>query len=92
LDIMTNVLGIVDDAVWTDLGDEVVILKLDAGIYFGLEQVGARIWREIAEGRTRDEIVKTVAAEYDASRDRVERDFDELVSDLSKEGLIRAAA
>ena len=44
---MTDVRRILDGMVWTALGDEVVILKLDSGIYFGLDQVGARIWRLI---------------------------------------------
>ncbi len=89
---MTNALRIVDEVTWTDLGDEVVILKLDTGIYFGLERVGARIWTLIADGRRREEILQTVATQYNASRDEVERDFDELIDELSKEGLIKAAA
>ncbi len=45
---MTDVRRIVDDVVWTALGDDVVILKLDSGIYLGLDQVRTRIWRLIA--------------------------------------------
>jgi len=89
---MTNVLRIVDDVVWTDLDDEVVILKLDTGIYFGLNRVGARIWTLIATGRRREEILQSIATQYNVSRDQVERDFDELISDLSNEGLIKTAA
>ena len=89
---MTNVLRIVDDVTWTDLGDEVVILKLDTGIYFGLDRVGTRIWTLIADGRKREEILQTVATQYNASPDQVERDFDELIDELSKEGLLNAAA
>lgn len=89
---MTNVLRVVDDVVWTDLDDEVVILKLDTGIYFGLNQVGARIWTLIAAGRRREEILQSLATQYNVSRDQIERDFDELISDLSNEGLIKTAA
>ena len=42
---MTEVRRILGGVVWTALGDEVMILKLDSGIYFGLDQVGARIWK-----------------------------------------------
>lgn len=89
---MMSVLRVGDDVVWTDLGDEVVILKLDTGIYFGLAQVGACIWTLIAEGRRREEILESVATQYNASPDQIERDFDELIDELSKEGLLKAAA
>jgi len=81
---MTNVLRIVDDVVWTALGDEVVILKPDSGIYFGLDQVGARIWRLIADGRTRQEVLQTITAEYETSGEPVEPDIEELISELSQ--------
>ncbi len=45
-----------------------MILKLDSGIYFGLDQVGARIWKLIADGRTRHEVLQTITAEYETSR------------------------
>ncbi len=45
---MTEVRRIVDDGVCTALGDDVVILNLDSGLYFGLDQVGARICRLIS--------------------------------------------
>ena len=89
---MTNALRIVDEVTWTDLGDEVVILKLDTGIYFGLAQVGASIWISIADGMRREEILESVATQYNAPPDQVERDFDDLIDELSKEGLIKAAA
>jgi len=45
---MTEVRRILGGVVWTALGDDLVILKLDPGIYLGLDRVGARIWRLIA--------------------------------------------
>jgi hypothetical protein len=81
---MANVLRIVDDMVWTDLGDEVVILKLDSGIHFGLGQVGARIWRLIADGRTPQEVLQTITAEYETTGEPVEQDIEEPISELSR--------
>jgi hypothetical protein len=89
---MRNVSGISDSVVWTDLGDEVVILNLDTGIYFGLEHVGARTWKLIADGRTRQEVLQTIAVEYETSDEQAEQDLEELVGELSQEGLIKATA
>lgn len=85
---MVYKLEIPEEVVWTDLGDEVVILNLQTGIYFGLEQVGARVWKLIADGNARDQITDIVAGEYSAPRDGIQRDIEELLSDLSREGLL----
>jgi hypothetical protein len=87
---MRNVSGIADNVVWTDLGDEVVILNLDTNVYFGLEQLGARTWKLIVDGRTYQEVVQAIVAEYDVSGERAEQDLDELLGELSQEGLIKA--
>jgi hypothetical protein len=39
------------DQVSSDLGGEVAILDLKAGVYYGLDTVGARIWNLIQEPR-----------------------------------------
>ncbi len=84
--------AIAEDVVWTDLGDEAVLLKLDRGIYFGLDQIGARIWALMADGRSREEIPDIVATEYEVSFERVDHDLEELIGELSREGLIKAGA
>jgi hypothetical protein len=81
-----------EDVIWTDLSDEIVILKLDTGIYFGLDQVGARIWKLIADGRSRDQVLREITSAYETSGEQVARDFDELLSELAQEGLVKAAA
>jgi hypothetical protein len=40
------------DQVSSDLGDEVAILDLKGGTYYGLDAVGARIWNLIQKPRT----------------------------------------
>jgi hypothetical protein len=82
--------AIPEDVIWTELGDEIVILKLDRGIYFGLETVGARIWTLIARGYNSGEVVTTIGSEYAVLPERVEADFADLVSELSREGLVEA--
>jgi len=89
---MSDGFAIAGDVVWTDLGDEVVLIKLDSGIYFGLDGVGARMWALIADGRSREEIPDIVATEYGVSLERVDRDLEELIGKLSREGLIKTGA
>ena len=78
------------DVVFRDLDGEAVILDLASGTYFGLNEVGTRVWRLIEDGRDSSEIVDTVAAEYDADRATIAEDVERLLDDLSARRLIVA--
>ena len=70
------------------VGDEVVILDLDAGTYFGLDPVGARIWELIGEGLTLSTVRDRMLNEYDTPRDVLEQDILELIKALRDENLV----
>ncbi|MEK7404204.1 MAG: PqqD family peptide modification chaperone [Acidobacteriota bacterium] len=71
-----------------DLGGEAAILNLANGTYYGLDQVGARIWNLIAKPTRVDEIRSAVLEEYEVAPERCERDLEELLSELAEHGLI----
>jgi hypothetical protein len=76
------------DQVSSDLGGEVAILDLKAGVYYGLDAVGARIWSLIEEPRTVNEIRDILLEEYDVEPERCERDLLALLRRLADEGLV----
>jgi hypothetical protein len=71
-----------------ELAGEAVILDITPGIYYGLNAVGARIWKLIQEPRTVNEIRAAVLEEYDVEPDRCERDLLALLQELAARGLI----
>lgn len=70
------------------VGDEVVILDLATGTYFGLDPVGARIWELLGEGKTLAEVCDRMIEDYEVSRDELERDTLKLAQDLATQGLV----
>jgi coenzyme PQQ synthesis protein D (PqqD) len=48
-----------------DVASETVLLSLESGAYFGLNEVGATIWRLIQERRTIAQICDALLAEYE---------------------------
>lgn len=70
------------------VGEETVILDLASGTYFGLDPVGARIWQLLAEGRTLAEVCEAMLAEYEVSREEIERDVLRLAEELGAKRLI----
>ena len=80
------------DQVSSDLGGEVAILDLKAGVYYGLDTVGARIWSLIQEPRTVNEIRDRLLEEYEVEPERCERDLLVLLQRLADERLIEVEA
>ena len=80
------------EQVSSELGGEVVILNLNAGVYHGLEATGARVWQLIQQPRKVCEIRDLLIEEYDVEADRCERDLLELLEDLANHGLLEVHA
>ncbi|MGL4232931.1 MAG: PqqD family protein [Casimicrobium sp.] len=72
------------------VGEELVLLDLNGGVYYGLNAVGARFWALLNEERSLASIRDTLLSEFETTSDVIERDLADLVSKLSAKGLIRA--
>jgi hypothetical protein len=66
----------------------VVLLDVEDGRYFALDEVGGRVWDLCDGNRTVSEIAALIGEEYDAPAETIERDLAELMSDLANEELV----
>ena len=71
-----------------NLNDELVILDLESGKYFGLDPVGARIWTLIGEHGSLIKVLGAMLEEYNASQEQLERDLLKLVEELAAQKLV----
>ena len=76
------------DQVSSDLAGEIVMLNLASGTYYGLDEVGARIWNLVQQPTPVSAVRDAILDEYDVEPERCERDLLELLADLDKAGLI----
>ena len=76
------------DQVACPLLDEVAILHMGSGIYYGLDPVGARIWQLVQQPRSIEEIRAKLVDEYDVDPARCENDLLEILKKLRDEHLI----
>jgi len=67
---------------------EAVIINLETGIYYSMNQIGAEIWRLFENKMSVPNILQTLLARYQEKRSVVEKELNELLSDLEHEGLI----
>lgn len=86
-----SVVVAVKDQVSCDLAGEAAILNIKSGVYYGLDPVGARIWKLVQEPRAVAEIQNTITHEYEVETDRCARDLVDLLEKLLSEGLIEVS-
>ncbi len=83
-----SVVVLAKDQVSCDLDGEAAILNLNDGMYYGLNEVGARIWSLLSEPITVSLIRDQLEREYDVDSHRCEKDLVRLLSQLQDAGLI----
>lgn len=76
------------DAILREVEGESVLVDLRSESYFGLNEMGTRIWRLIEENGTLQTVFDSLLEEYDVEPDRLERDLSGIVAELAEAGLL----
>lgn len=71
-----------------DLGGESVLLDPVSGRYFGLNEVGTRIFELLSEPHTVSDLVSVLVQEYEVSEAQLSRDVEQFVSEMIARGLV----
>ena len=70
------------------VGEELVLLDYERGIYYGLNDVGARLIALIGEGTSMAGAADRLLEEFDVSRQTLEADLELLLGELREQGLV----
>ena len=76
------------DQVSCELEGEAVILSLRSGVYYGLNPVGATVWKLLEHPRTVAELRDAIVAEFEVDAARARADLVHLLDDLAANGLV----
>ena len=71
-----------------DLQSEAVLLSLDDGRYFGLNDVGTRMWHALVTADSVAAARDVLLTEYDVDRNTLSQDLDRLLDQLIDLGLV----
>jgi Coenzyme PQQ synthesis protein D (PqqD) len=77
-----------DGVVWRSAAGEIVGLDFESAGYFGANAAAACLWPLLAQGTTRDELVRRLADEFSLEREQAGVDVDAFVSELRASGLL----
>ena len=83
-----SIIRATQDQVSSDLAGEAVILHLNSGVYYGVNEVGARIWNSIQQQKTVNDLQGMLLEEYEVEPEQLRSDTLPLLQKLAAEGLI----
>jgi hypothetical protein len=81
--------AIPETVLFRDLDGEAVILATDSGKYFGLNEVGTRMWTLLQLHGEIEATCQALLDEYDVAEARVREDLARFVDVLASRGLVR---
>lgn len=80
-----------EDVLFQNLDGEAVLLDLASETYFGLNEVGTKVWELLESSPTLGEIVSLLQSEYEVESARAESDVLDLATRLIEAGLASVA-
>ena len=80
------------DVISQEVSGETVLLDLESENYYGLDEVGTRIWQLIKETNELQSIFDTLLKEYDVSEERLQLDVSTLLTEIEGMGLVKLEA
>ena len=76
------------DLSWHELDGEIVALDSDSSEYVATNRTGTALWRLLAEGTSRAQLVDELVNSFDVARERAEADVDAFLDGLREKGLL----
>jgi hypothetical protein len=71
-----------------NLEGESVVLNLKTEMYFGLDEVGTRMWTLLSDAGNVQAAYDSLAAEYDVEPAQLRTDIERLIGELVEHGLL----
>ena len=84
-------IAIGEDVLYQVLDDELVLLNIANSQYYGLDNVGADMWRLLLEHRQPETAVNLLCEKYEVDQATARQDLEVLIQNLRELGLLRAS-
>jgi hypothetical protein len=76
------------DLIAASIDNDLVMMSVDQGEYYGITGVGSQVWEMLAEPISVEDITRHLCAEYDVDKNLCQADMQSFVDDLLKLGLV----
>lgn len=73
---------------WREVDGEVIALQHESSEYLSTNETGALLWKSLATGASREELVGLLVSEFGVDKGRATADTDAFLDALSAQGLL----
>jgi hypothetical protein len=77
-----------DNILSSEIDHEMVLMSIENSEYYGLDQIGTRIWQLIEKPQSPNELVNILVNEYDITREQCMEDTLSFIEILAEKNLI----
>lgn len=78
-----------DAFVTATVDDALVMMSMEKGAYYGLDEIGSQIWTQLAEPTRVVALCEALAARYEAPAAQIEADVKAFLQELLDEGMVQ---
>ena len=75
------------DVLMQEVQGEAVLLSVDEGMYYGLNEVGTRAWKYLTETGSTEDAMQGILGEFEVDEETLRADLEAFVEDLLAKGL-----
>ncbi len=76
------------ELLFSKMDEEVVMMNIDKGEYYGLDEIGSRIWQILEKPVHFNDIIQTLTDEYDVEETTCRDDVTAFLKELHEKDLI----
>ena len=73
---------------YSEIAEEAVILNLESGVYYGLNEVGVDIWKWLQQPQTTQNLLNLLLQEYDVTPEQAKKDLEAILQEMLAAKLI----
>ena len=80
-----------EHVLFRELEGESVLLNIETETYFGLDDVGTRMWNALVDADSIQTAYETLLEEYDVGAQTLKKDLADIIARLQEKGLVQIA-
>jgi hypothetical protein len=86
---LNSTIRVPDEVLFQEIGKEAILLHQETGKYYGLDEVGTRMWFLLTEHGQLSPAYQVLLNEYEVAPEQLEHDLLTLVDNLASHDLLR---
>lgn len=81
-----------EDFITSTVDNDLVMMSLEKGTYYGLDSIGSHVWENIAEPITVHDLCQKLTNQFEVQPTQCQTDVLAFLNELQKENMIHVAA